>query len=167
MPATIISSILADVSIQSDGRPWVHEVHTDSLNIPHDFFYLAVVGADLNAALPVHAAQVLSGLQGSETTSNAFQIGLSVGSSALTFNYTVQTDLFSYLKGLPQMTQGQMQGLAKYLMSLPAATLITQYGFTPTEVQALSSAATNTSAASASLQKSIVPGGGGVVIVPG
>jgi len=91
----IVSSIIESALLQKDGRKWVHEIHTDQVPLKHDLNYLANVGADLNAALAVHATSVGNALADNEMAANIDQI-LTQGRAAVIVNvYTTLSQLMN------------------------------------------------------------------------
>lgn len=54
----IVESTVIEDSRQVDGRRHVREVHVDDVGVEHHVTYLAESKADVNAMLPIRAAQI-------------------------------------------------------------------------------------------------------------
>lgn len=66
----IASSVIADTSVQRDGRKWVTEVHTDHVGVKYSRMYLAAGADDMQAALTTYAGQLVTSLRDAELAQN-------------------------------------------------------------------------------------------------
>lgn len=67
---SIVSSVVADIGTQKDGRRWVRELHTDHVGVKYVRSYLTGAIDDINAALSVYATQLASDITAAEIASN-------------------------------------------------------------------------------------------------
>lgn len=85
--ATITSSVVAAQDVQSDGRIWVREVHTDSLGFQWVITYLAPNASGISAHLAASAVSVLANAVSSELANDIAQIQQFGSLAVPTFNY--------------------------------------------------------------------------------
>jgi len=150
--ANIVSSALTS-SVQKDGRSIVHEIHTDLVGLTHDLTYMAEIGANLNAAMAVHATNLGIGLELGEVGANIGGVTTLGSLFTPTFVYsTVAENVAALRVAYATATQHEAVMIGDYLNSLTSAQLQTAFGLTAAQVTTLK---TNKLAPAATLAASI------------
>ncbi len=135
---TIASSIIAAASPQRDGRIDVHEIHTDSLGVPHYRFWKALAETDLSAALAAYALSIDAELTALEIKANIAQVLFSGSLAALSFDYSTAGQNRQALRDaylISTRTEAVMIG--DFLSSLTNAQLQTIFSMTAGQVTTL------------------------------
>lgn len=135
----ITASVIDRVSVQADGRKWVHEIHTDNLGLTWTRDWLAQAADDLNAALSAHAAVIANDLINAELAADLAAIEAN-GSLAtgITTSYATLAQVRAALRtAYASATQTQAIMLGDYLSSLADATLQTLFSMTAGQVTTL------------------------------
>ena len=154
----IASSIISSASLQVDGRISVVEQHTDVVGGVHQNVYLAASGADLNAALAVHAAALSDQLTQGEITGNLQQV-LDNGSAAVvTFAFSTQgQSIIAMAQQFAALGPWEIVLLGDFLAALPEADQTSALGMTSAEIAALQAAVANVQAAQTALSAMVAP----------
>lgn len=134
----IIHSTYTRDTPEIDGRFWVHETHTDNINVQHTQNWLASASDDLAAALALHAAAINQSLADNEIGSNLSAI-MSAGAAAQPVNIysTLAQNVAAVRVAFPSMDIGQMSMTADYLMAHSDAVLEGVFGMDADQVAAL------------------------------
>lgn len=114
----IVSSTYEAGATQTDGRVWVHEVHTDQLGVEHTRDWLAEAGADLEAALAEHAAQQGTALHDGEIAANVLAVKTLGANAVLSFEHsTLAESVAAFRAGFAQSTPPEALMTAAFLAS--------------------------------------------------
>ena len=138
---SIVSSIIADIAVQIDGRKWVRELHTDNIAVKWERNYLAGALDDLNAALAAYAVILAANITAQEIASNVSAVA-SIGSLAVpTFVYsTTGQNLTALRAAYAVSTQQQAIMIGDFLSSLTDGQLQTIFSMSGPQVTSLRSA---------------------------
>ena len=136
--ATIVSSVIASQTAQRDGRISVHEIHTDSLGVLWDHFYLALATDNLATALAAYAVILAGNLTQTEIANNITAVS-TIGSLATpTFVYSTPAQNATALRAFyATTTQAQAVMIGDYLNTLSSAQLQAAFGLTAGQVTTL------------------------------
>lgn len=134
----ISSSVIVEISVQSDGRRWVREVHTDSFGIQYGRQYLATAILDLNAALAAYATILDSNNTLQEIAANVSSVLINGSSAIVTFNYsTAGQNRTALREAYRNSTRVEAIMLGDFLSSLTDGQLQTIFSMTSGQVTTL------------------------------
>lgn len=138
MAATIISSIVAEQSQQSDGRLWVREIHTDSVGVLYFVIYLAPNATGIAAQLAANAVLVLAYAAQAEIGANINGVTTLGSLFAPTFVYSsVAVNVAALRAAYSSSTQFQAIMIGDFLSTLTDGQLQTAFGLTAGQVATL------------------------------
>src|SRR2546421_411202 len=131
----IISSVIESISLQKDGRSWVHEIHTDQVALKYERSYLANAGFDTAAALAAYAAQLTTDIRLSEIAKNIADVTSNGSLATPTTAYSTAAQNFAALRAVYQFaTQVQAIMIGDYLNTLTDVQLQNAFGITAGQV---------------------------------
>lgn len=131
----ITSSVIADESVQRDGRRYITEHHTDHQGVVHAVTYLADAGFDTAEALAARAKSLGDGLQNAEITANIAQIVAEGRLAELTFEHSTPAQNRTALRQAYQSaTRTEAIFIADFLNTLTDGQLQSAFGLTPPQV---------------------------------
>lgn len=150
---SIVSSIIASIDTQKDGRKWVREIHTDQVSIQYARNYLAQAADDLNAALAAYAIVLASNINLAEIAANvaAVMANGSLATISLVYSTAAENRAAGRLAYL-NATRTDAIMIGDFLSSLSDAQLQTIFSMTSGQVTTLR---TNKLTPAASLASSI------------
>jgi hypothetical protein len=158
MTSNIVASIIASANLQRDGRVSVMEQHTDVLGTTYPNIYLAAAGADLSAALAMHAASLSNQLEQNEINANLTQVIASGGGAVVTFNYSTQMQSIAAMaQQFNKLGPWEVVLLAEFLVAMPSVDQTQVLGMTAAEVLSLQTALTAAQTALTALQEAVAP----------
>ena len=150
--ANIVSSSLVS-SVQADGRSTVHETHVDLLGLKWEIIYLALNGANLNAAMATHATDLGVNLGLDEIAKNIGQVTTNGSLASTSLLYSNAAPNFAALRlAYKVATQTAAVMIGDFLSTLTDNQLGNAFGLTAGQVTTLR---TNKLTPAASLASSI------------
>lgn len=149
----IVSSVIAEINPQRDGRRWVRELHTDHVARQYVRNYLTTALADIDAALAAYAVQLAADIKAAEIGNNIAQITANGSLAGTSTVYSTAAENFAALR-LAYQTAVRVEAImmGDFLSSLSNAQLQAAFGFTAGQVTTLR---TNKLTPAASLATSI------------
>lgn len=134
---SIVSSIIASQSVQTDGRVWVTEAHTDQLGVIYNITYLAQDSSGISAHLANSATNLAAQLTANEIASNIAALTTQGKYATPTLNYsTAQANAAALCAAWASMTATQAIFVGEYLNTIPASGLTAPFGWTLAQVEA-------------------------------
>lgn len=122
---SIVSSVIAAIDTQKDGRKWVRELHTDQVGVQYVRQYLAQAADDLNAALAAYALILADNIKAAEIASNVAAVTANGSLATISLVYSTaaenrvagraaylaptRTDAIMIGDFLSSLTDGQLQ----------------------------------------------------------
>jgi hypothetical protein len=135
---SIVSSVIADISRQNDGRRWVHETHTDHTGVTWVRDWLATAIENLDTALAAYAVQLASDLARVEAEDWISQI--KVDGSLVTVSLvhaTLATIRQALRAAYRDATRTEAVMIGDFLSTLTDGQLQTLFGLTAGQVTTL------------------------------
>lgn len=138
---SIVSSVIADDSAQSDGRRHIREEHTDHLGAIHRIFWMATAGQDVSVRMAARVPEIEATLQDREMVQNVGYIMAGPDFYGLvSAQHQTLADVRAALRALYQTESGEIIGrLSRYLLTLSDAQLQAIFAISAGEVPALRS----------------------------
>jgi hypothetical protein len=135
---TIASSETVSVSVQADGRRYVHERHTDHLGVAHERTWLAGAADNLAAALAAYATNFTEALRQREIDANIASVLLNGSTAVTTFQHsTVAENRTALRAAYLTATRAEAIFIGDFLSAQTNAVLQTLFGMTNTQVNTL------------------------------
>lgn len=164
----IVSSAVADFSIQIDKRVWVREQQLDQFGLDHGVTYLAAANTTSAQALTTatgRAPSITAQMTANEIANNLVQFTTMGAAAQMSINEsTIAQNLTAFAAILPTLSASGIVSSIAFLNSLGGPTLQSLFGFTSAQVTSMQSTAVSLPAAVASamaLLEATIKGGGG------
>lgn len=134
----IVASVIESISLQKDGRSWVHEIHTDQVALKYERSYLADAGFDTAAALASYATQLVSDTRLGEIGKNLADVSINGSLATPTTVYSTAAQNFTALRAVYQFaTQVQAIMIGDFLNTLTDLQLQNAFSITAGQVTTL------------------------------
>ena len=134
----IVSSVIESISLQKDGRSWIHEIHADQISVRYERSYLASAGFNTAVALSAYATQLSSDIIAQEIASNISDVTVNGSLAVPHLIYSTATQNFAALRiAYQSATQVQAIMIGDFLNTLTDNQLQNAFSITAAQVTAL------------------------------